>query len=191
MPPKPKFTREEIIDRAVGLVAEKGIEALTARELGDALGSSSRPIFTAFRNMEEVEQAVRGEVMHRFEQFAADGDATMPHFKKIGMNTVRFAAAQPMLFKLLFMSEASAASGFDGVYPRLGKTADECISDIQNDYGLPKEEAQRLFESMWIYTFGIGALCAMKVCVFSEKELSAMLSYEFEALLLSAKRRNG
>lgn len=189
MPPKPKFTREDIIDKAVSLVAEKGIEALTARELGNALESSSRPIFTAFRNMDEVEQAVRDEAMHRFEKFVEGGNGVMPHFKKIGMNTVMFAAAQPMLFRLLFMSEASVASGFDGIYPHLGKTADECISDIQNDYSLPKEEAQRLFESMWIYTFGIGALCAMKVCVFSEEELSAMLSYEFEALLFSAKRR--
>lgn len=118
------------------------------------------------------------------------GTKKMPHFKKIGMNTVRFAVAQPMLFRLLFMRETSASVGFEGIYPRLGKTADECISDIRNDYCLDESEAQRLFESMWIYTFGIGALCAMRVCVFSEEELSAMLSYEFEALLLSAKRRN-
>lgn len=190
MPPKPKFTREDIIDRAICLVAEKGIDALTARELGNTLGSSSRPIFTAFRNMEEVEQAVREEAMRRFEKFVGNGDEKMPHFKKIGMNTVRFAVAQPMLFRLLFMRETSASVGFEGIYPRLGKTADECISDIQNDYCLDESEAQRLFESMWIYTFGIGALCAMRVCVFSEEELSAMLSYEFEALLLSAKRRN-
>ena len=54
MPPKPKFTREEIVGTALDLVREKGIEALTARELGAKLGSSARPIFTVFRNMEEL-----------------------------------------------------------------------------------------------------------------------------------------
>ena len=54
MPPKPKFTKEEIVAAALELVSEKGIEALTARELGVRLGSSARPIFTAFNSMEEV-----------------------------------------------------------------------------------------------------------------------------------------
>jgi len=46
MPPKPKFTREEVVDTAIELIKDKGIEALTARELGAKLGSSARPIFT-------------------------------------------------------------------------------------------------------------------------------------------------
>ena len=40
MPPKPRFTREEIVAAALDIVSRKGIEALTARELGEALGSS-------------------------------------------------------------------------------------------------------------------------------------------------------
>ena len=34
MPPKPKFTREEIVQTALGIVSKKGEEALTAKELG-------------------------------------------------------------------------------------------------------------------------------------------------------------
>ena len=54
MPPKPKFTREEIAAAALEIVKESGVDALTARNLGDRLGTSSRPIFTAFKNMSEV-----------------------------------------------------------------------------------------------------------------------------------------
>ena len=53
MPPKPKFTREEIIETALQLVSERGMSALTARDLGERLGSSARPIFTLFKNMED------------------------------------------------------------------------------------------------------------------------------------------
>ena len=35
------------------------MEALTARDLGERLGSSARPIFTVFRSMEEVQQETR------------------------------------------------------------------------------------------------------------------------------------
>ena len=59
MPPKPKFSKEEIIAAALDLVRAKGMEGLTARELGQRLGSSARPIFTVFSSMEEVQDAVR------------------------------------------------------------------------------------------------------------------------------------
>ena len=42
-----------IIDSAIEMVREKGPECINARDLGDYMGCSSRPLFTAFRNMEE------------------------------------------------------------------------------------------------------------------------------------------
>ena len=78
MPPKPKFTREEIVAAALEIVSQRGVEALTARELGVALGSSARPIFTVFRNMEELQQEVRTAAMARFEHFAQQSEADAP-----------------------------------------------------------------------------------------------------------------
>ena len=49
------------------------------------------------------------------------------------------------------------------------------------------EEAQRLFENVWIYTFGVGALCATRVCHFSEERLSEMLTTEFTAMMMLVK----
>ena len=54
MPPKAKFTQEEIIEAALNIVRTNGYEALTSRALGTYLSSSARPIFTVFKNMEEV-----------------------------------------------------------------------------------------------------------------------------------------
>ena len=58
MPPKAKFNRNEIIDTALCITREQGIEAVTARELGKRLGSSARPIFTVFESMDEVKELV-------------------------------------------------------------------------------------------------------------------------------------
>ena len=35
MPPKPKFTKEEIVQTALEVVSQKGAAALTAQELAD------------------------------------------------------------------------------------------------------------------------------------------------------------
>lgn len=187
MPPKPKFTKEEMIGAAMKIVSEKGVEGLTARELGDALGSSARPIFTIFKNMEEVQEEVRKEAMHQFERFGEKSFPQMPLFKQVGMKMVLFGAREPKLYQLLFMQENREAMTFDDVFGDLGTTADVCLEAIQKDYELSKEEARELFKNVWIYTFGIGALCATKVGSFSEEELGRMLSTEFRAMMMLVK----
>lgn len=189
MPPKPKFTREQIVQTALEVVSQKGVEALTAKELGDALGSSARPIFTVFSSMKEVQDAVRAAAMHRFEHFAELGFPEMPPFKQAGMRMVLFGAREPKLYQLLFMQENRNAVSFDDVFGELGPTAETCIRSIQTEYHLNKAEARQLFEAVWIYTFGIGALCATRMCRFSEQKLGEMLSTEFQAMLLLVRSK--
>ena len=187
MPPKPKFTKDEIVQAALEVVSQKGVEALTAKELGDALGSSARPIFTVFRSMKEVQDEVRAAAMRRFERFAAQTLPDMPLFKQVGMQMVLFGAKEPKLDQLLFMQENHNAASFDDVFGALGSTAGTCIQSLRNAHGLTEAESRLLFETVWIYTFGIGALCATGTCRFSEQRLGEMLSTEFQAMLLFVK----
>ena len=162
MPPKPKFTKEEIVAAALELVSEKGIEALTARELGVRLGSSTRPIFTVFNSMEEVQEEVRAAALKRFESYAEKAMHYTPVFKQVGMQMILFAMEEPKLYQLVYMSENAGATDFEGVVDRLGDVAQLCADVIQRDYGLSKEDAKALFEHVWIHTFGIGALWERK-----------------------------
>ncbi len=188
MPPKPKFTREEIIDAALSIVSERGVDALTARELGERLGSSARPIFTVFKNMEEVQAEVRAAAMRRFEVITpADADGDMPLFKQVGVRMVRFGLQEPKLYQLLFMQENRGANSFGDVFGALGTAADLCIDVLCRDYALSRADAKALFETVWIYTFGVGALCATGVCRFSEERLSQMLTTEFQAMMMLVK----
>ena len=187
MPPKPKFTKDEIVQTALEVVSRKGVEALTAKELGCALGSSARPIFTVFNSMKEVQTEVRAAAMRRFERFAEQKLPDMPLFKQIGMRMVLFGAKEPKLYQLLFMQENRNAVRFDDVFGELGISAETCIRSIQEAYRLTEAEAKLLFENVWIYTFGIGALCATRMCQFSEERLGEMLSTEFQAMMLLVK----
>lgn len=183
MPPKPKFTREEVIEAALDITAEKGIEALTSRELGAALNSSARPIFTVFRSMDELYAEVRTAAMKRFDEYAGKAVGLTPLFKQVGLQMVLFASQQPKLFRLLFMSENAEAKNFDDMFAHLGDTAVFCIDAIEHDYGLDRENAMLLFRHSWIYTYGICVLIASKACSFSENEISDMLTREFMAML--------
>lgn len=73
MPPKAKFTREEIIAAALDIVKTDGFEALTSRVLGTRLGSSARPIFTVFQSMDEVQQAVIESAKALYKEYVDQG----------------------------------------------------------------------------------------------------------------------
>ena len=88
MPPKPKFTREEIVNGALELVSEKGIEYLTTRNLGEWLGSSARPIFTVFKSMDEVVALVHEAAMERFNSYIREIVEFTPAFKEAGIRMV-------------------------------------------------------------------------------------------------------
>lgn len=182
MPPKPKFTKEEIVAAALDLVSRKGAEGLTARDLGEALGSSARPIFTVFRNMEEVAGEVRKAAMARFETFIGRGMPDMPPFKQVGLGMILFGSQEPKLYQLLFMQENQQASTFADVLSILGPTAEECLASLRAYYSLSDAQARLLFENVWIYTFGVGALCATRVCHFTQEELGNMLTTQFQAM---------
>ena len=187
MPPKAKFTKEQITKAALGVVSKKGAQALTAKELGAALGTSTTPIFTVFNSMQEVQDAVMLAAMERFEEYAHKAAHLGPVFKQVGMQMILFAKEEPKLYQLIFMSSISEAQTFDDIYAHLGSVADECLDVLQKDYDLSKENAKTLFEHVWIHTFGIGALCATGVCDFSHEQIAEMLTQDFTAMMMLMK----
>ncbi len=190
MPPKAKYTRQEIISIALDLVAEQGINALNARSLGAALGTSTRPVFTAFTSMGELLAEIRTAAMERFNAYV-NTDVIQPPFKNVGMKMIRFAADQPKLFQLLYMSENENTRGFDGVFRELGENSGKCIEYIMRDYDMSREDAMKIFRSLWLYTFGIGVMIASKICRFDDNEISDMLSQQFRAVIGLIKSQSG
>lgn len=187
MPPKAKFTKEQITKAALGVVSEKGAQALTAKKLGAALGTSTTPIFTVFNSMQEVQDAVMLAAMERFEEYAHKAAHLGPVFKQVGMQMILFAKEEPKLYHLIFMSSIKEAQTFDDIYAHLGSVADECLDVLQKDYDLNKDNAKTLFEHVWIHTFGIGALCATGVCDFSNEQIAEMLTQDFTAMMMLMK----
>ena len=86
MPPKTKYTREEIVLAALALTRESGFAAVTARGLAARLGCSAKPIFGLFRNMEEVQREVLSAAnaiyQQRLSEAMTKGD--LPPYKEIG-----------------------------------------------------------------------------------------------------------
>lgn len=183
MPPKPKFTKEDIAAAAFNIIKEDGVSALTARELGKKLGTSSSPIFTVFANMEEVKRAARGLALEEFKRYISDFREYTPAFRRIGMMLVSYGVREPEMFKLLFMQEHREERGFQGTLDDLGELGEVCLELLQRDYQLSGAQAKLLFEHMWVHAYGLGAMCATGVCRFTEEEIGARLGLSFMSLV--------
>lgn len=187
MPPKPKFTKEEILEAAFQLVSENGIEALTARELGERLGSSARPIFTVFKDMEEVRSAVVLKAKKCFDDYMEIAENYNPAYKMRGMQWVKFAQEKPLLFRILFMQNTAPARSFDDTLKEIPFGKENDIEIIKRDYNATAQQAEQLFRQMWIYTYGLCVLCAGKVCSFSDDEIARQLGEIFRGMIFVIK----
>ena len=187
MPPKPKFTRDQVATAAFQMIKEGGVSALTARDLGSRMGTSARPIFTLFKNMEEVKQAARELAIQEFMTYISDCREYTPAFKRIGMMIVRYGIHEPELFKLLFLQEHSRGVTFEQALHDLDGMDETCIQLVMRDYELTREEAKLLFEQMWTHALGLGTMCAMGVCDLPEEEIGRRQGIMFASLMTFIK----
>lgn len=187
MPPKAKFCKEEIISAALCIVREDGAEALTARALGAKLGSSARPIFTVFNNMEGVERDVLSAAKALYGSYIEKGLSAPVPFKGVGEQYILFSIKEPKLFSLLFMSEQKNLPDLKTVLPIIDDNYNEILMSIQKTYKVEVELSKKLYRHMWIYCHGIATLCSTGMCSFTPGEISVMISEIFKGLMLCFK----
>lgn len=188
MPPKAKFSREEIIAAALEITRESGIEAVTARELGKRLNSSSRPIFTVFENMEEVLQEVEKAAKDIYRQYVEEGLKQELAFRGVGMAYIQLAAREPKLFQLLFMCEQQEGNDLEHILTTIDANYEVILKSVQEPYQLNEESAKKLYQYLWIYTHGLATLLATRVCQFTSEEIQRMITEIFKSLLEKIKK---
>ena len=82
MPPKVKFTKDEIIQAALNVARVKGASRVSTRDIAAELQVSTRPIFTYFDTMEEVRAEIRKAVEVVYERYVQRGLAEpLPRMK--------------------------------------------------------------------------------------------------------------
>ena len=178
MPPKCKFTREEIVRAALDLTRKAGPDGLTARALAEALGSSVKPIFGLFKNMEEVQVAVRSAAQDLYQSYLAEDMAAgkYPPYKASGMGYIRFAREEKELFKLLFMCDRK------GEPLKPGKEMDVIIPLIMKNTGLTREKAELFHLEMWIFVHGVASMIATSYLDWEMETVSEVLTDAYMGL---------
>lgn len=177
MPRQFKFTKEEIIDASISIVRKKGFKAVSAREIGKVLKSSSKPIFSLFLNMEEVNNEIIKKAYAIYTKYIEDAmkEDKWPKYKASGMAYISFAKEEKELFKLLFMR--------DRTNEEIEKPNFSPFTEIlEKQLGISKEEAELFHLEMWITVHGIASMIATSFLNLDEETISNILSDNFFGL---------
>lgn len=188
MPPKAKFTREEIVSAALEVARSKGIEAVTAREVGNYLGTSSSPVFVAFKNMDELLNEVYNSAVKEYSDYIADSVNYTPAFKQFGFRLIEFASTQPNLFKMIYKYRQG-----DKSYSKMIMSipaADFCVQTVMEQAQVDYENARLIFEEVLLAGLGICYMIADNKCTFTEQDLDKYLGIAYRGAVLTVKTLN-
>ena len=172
MPPKARFRKEEIVGAALGVAREKGIDAVTAREVARALGTSVGPIFTWFETMEQLKAEVYEGAKGVYRGYVERGLAEPIPFLGVWRQYLRFAREEPELYRLLFLTQPDGIRG--GATEALKCSQDMARDSIMRVYRMDAATADRFFRDIWLAAFSFATLIVTDDCPYTEAEMLAV-----------------
>lgn len=181
MPPKPKITKDMILNAVLEITRKTGFDAVNARSIAGRLQCSTRPIFTCYENMEGLKAEFLDFAFAFYSQYVADygKSENIPPSLLLSLSYIEFAKEETNLFKLLFISDMdldmTEARDF---YKEIGN--EEKAKAFSAMIGVQSERGKEIFLDLFLYTHGIAVLTATGKLSFdrhvSEKMLLNFLS---------------
>lgn len=189
MAPRSKYTREEMVEAAVRVVREKGIDALTAKALASELGVSTQPVFTCFHTIEEAKREVRTAAERVYDRYVEDGLRMKVPFLGVGIQYIHFAKENPQLYRLLFLT--TSEDGSSSVMDALHHSQNLVRESLQETYHIDAQTADRYYRDMWLVVHSLATLVVTGGCPYSEEEMGHILTGFSVSLCKSIKEIPG
>lgn len=200
--------RLSIIEAALAVFAEKGVEAATIGDIADRARLSRTLVYVYFKDKDELEWAVCDYVdeilLRRFEAASAPPGTGLQRVARIGRAYVRFAREEPGMFGLMSRSQARVAELANSADGTPGETIGESgrahlaliarllvdgVADgsVRRDLGNPIEVAVCL----WGMTHGLIQIAALKGDLLGEHlgvQPESMVEHGIELITRSLAR---
>lgn len=189
MPPKAKFSKNEIVLAAFEIVKSKGESALTAREVASFLGVSTRPIFTYFKTMDELKNEVRKTAAESYREYTEEGLKEKVPIHGFFKRYLKYTKENPNLYKLLFIAkDGNGEETWHNFYEPLHPAV---IDSIKKIYKMDEKTAESYLKNMMIVTHGFLSTVVSNNCPYNENEIGKIGSLFSLALCRAYKEIPG
>lgn len=174
MPPKPKITKDMVIDAAVEVAREAGWESINARTVSKKLNCSTHPVMYHFATIEELKLAAfeRTDLFHLEYLMNVSGNED-EIMLGIGLNYIRFAVDEPNLFRFLFQSGYAEGNSLLEMINSEGLTP--VLSAMQQGMNLDLDQTKEVFITLAMFVHGYASIIANNSLEFDEKLIAKHL----------------
>ena len=157
MPPKQKFSAQDVVEAAFQIVRRNGWKGLSARAIAKELNASTRPVYDYFQSMKHIEKEVVKKALATFVEYISR-DRTGDKWLDQALGYVTFAAKEKHLFRCINDEEHIQ---YQKEFARQHWLAlGEQLSEDERFHGLPEEAINRIRVVRWFLLHGISYLAA-------------------------------
>jgi len=165
------------------MTRENGFESVNARSVGKRMGYSVQPIYSYFRNMEALKQAVLCAAMQFYNEFIYSRVDKAGVLESMARANVAFAKYETNLFKMLFFQKLNGLNSFDDIYEWMGdKSATKQIADRLS---LSEEKIKEVYIMLIVFTHGVASMIATSSANISDEEIADLLEKAYKAFIKS------
>ncbi len=181
MPAVVDLSKERIINVAVKMINDEGLESVNARSLAKKLGVSTKPLYRIYNNMDEVKKDIFEEIAKEYDEFLTSRIDSKKALLTLCIAYVEFALEYKNLFICLFLSNNLKWKSIDNVLDE--KWNQSTIVNLVNKHGFSFDDAKGLFMNMWLYANGLATLIATNDIKMDDKEVLVRLVKYYKILI--------
>ncbi|GAB6926989.1 hypothetical protein JCM10914A_09720 [Paenibacillus sp. JCM 10914] len=186
MPPKSKFTKQDIVLAAFQIARKDGLDSITIRKVAEQLGSSIAPIYVNFNDVEELVQHVVNHALHTAKQLITDQSSGQP-FRDIGMASLRFAKEYPVLYRDLIMKNSQHMKHT----PEQIQYVVELMQQDPDLSGFSDQELEAILIKMQVFQTGLCVMVANHLFteIPDDEQMLRMMDEAAEDFVRAARKR--
>lgn len=167
------ITKDSIIETAFIMTKEEGFSQVTARKLAQKIGCSTQPIFRSYENMKQLGEELYLKAAEYYDTFYETYPIhDTPPIVHLGLAYIQFAAAEPRLFELLFLSEHR---GKRSLYELINGDKAIVSEEINKAVKAGCKDGSELFMKLWIFIHGAACMAVTKDYDLSQEETKDLL----------------
>lgn len=189
MPPKPKITKDMVVNAAFEITRTEGAEHINARAISKQLGCSTQPVMYLFPKMEDIKREVyaKADAYHSAYITNVPDSSTNPMLC-IGLLYIRFAVEEQHLFRFLFQSNQFSKQSFFDLID--AEELEPVLAVLQQATQTDREQAKDIFLSIFLPVHGYASMLANNSMEYDEASIASHLEKAFQGAICVAKMSN-
>lgn len=186
MPPKPKITKDMVIDAAFAIARESGAEQINARTVSEKLNCSTQPVMYHFATIEELKLAAYAKSnLYHTEYLMNPSETEDETMLRIGQNYIRFAVEEPHLFRFLFQSGFAAENSLLEMID--SEDLAPVLSAMQKAMNKSLKQTKEIFVTLAMFAHGYASILVNNSLEYDEELIGLHLKRVYTGAVFAAQ----